>query len=62
MNDYLSQVVLYGGIPVRRVDVEQHLDHIGVEGPARLVYGQLEPVDREPTHRWNDERNSWEDI
>lgn len=47
-SDYLNETVLYGGIPVRRADLEAHLDHLGVTGPARLAYGRLPAVDLEP--------------
>lgn len=47
-SDYLNETVLYGGIPVRRAELEAHLDRLGVTGPARLVYGRLPPVDLEP--------------
>lgn len=46
--EYLSETVLYGGVPVGRAEMEAHLDQLGVTGPARLVYGCLPAVDREP--------------
>lgn len=54
---YLNQTVLYGGLPVRRIDMERHLDDMGVTGPARLAYERSEVVDVEPVERWNGE--SW---
>lgn len=56
---WLGETVLYGGIPVRRACVERHLDHLGVHGPARLVYDRLEAVDAEPVERWDEEMEEW---
>lgn len=47
-SDWLNETVLYGGVPVRRGEMEAHLDRQGVTDPARLVYGRLPAVELEP--------------
>jgi len=56
-SDYLSQVVDYGGLLVRRGDIELHLKHLGGgEGPGtyRLTNRPEIPGAR-PTHRFSPE-------
>jgi hypothetical protein len=53
---WLGKVVVYGGIPVRRVDMERHLDELGVTGPARLRYASLPETTERPEERWTGDR------
>ena len=57
---YLNEVVLYGGIPVRRACMIRHMDYLGITGPARMAAGRMPVVSSEPWERWNSEEEKWE--
>lgn len=58
-SDYLNQTVLYGGLPVRRYDVERHLESMGATGPARMLWANADSVEMEPAQAWNGEEWVW---
>lgn len=64
VGDFLNEVVLYGGIPVRRIDVYRHLESVGVDpqGPAIMAYSRLPVVDVEPEQYWDKEKRELVDY
>lgn len=60
--DWLAEVVVYGGLRVRRLDMELHLNHVGVTGPARLRYSFLPAVAGEPEEVWDPAAGRWQPV
>ena len=62
-SDFLNEIVDFGGILVRRVDVERHLDSIGVTGPARLRFSNLPAIPgAQPQERFDTNRGELQGI